>query len=83
MRDIIDLKPIKTKGNIMMKYTGSFIVICSLVVWFAIAISKWASIPVVQYSHSSGECVQVVNFVEDDRYTCSKLPDRYTREWAK
>ena len=44
----------------------------------------WAmDIPDVYVSHSTGECVQVLNYVEDDVYTCDNLPSKYNKIWVK
>lgn len=41
------------------------------------------SMPEVQISHSTGECVKVVNFSESDKFTCDDLPSRYNHVWVK
>ena len=41
------------------------------------------TIPEVQMSHSTGECVKVINYKEKDNYTCEKLPSRYNHVWVK
>lgn len=47
------------------------------------AISFATDIPEVQTSHSSGECVKVINFTESDTFTCEDLPSRYSHVWVK
>lgn len=41
------------------------------------------TIPEVQMSHSTGECVKVINYKEKDNYTCENLPSRYNHVWVK
>ena len=41
------------------------------------------NIPEVQMSHSTGECVKVVNFSKSDTFTCDDLPSRYNHVWVK
>jgi len=41
------------------------------------------TIPEVQMSHSTGECVKVINYKESDNYTCENLPSRYNHVWVK
>lgn len=41
------------------------------------------TIPEVQMSHSTGECVKVINYKEKDNYTCDNLPTRYNHVWVK
>jgi len=41
------------------------------------------NLPEVQMSHSTGECVKVINYVESDKYTCDNLPKKYHHVWVK
>lgn len=41
------------------------------------------TIPEVQISHSTGECVKVVNYREEHSYTCEDLPRKYNHVWVK
>lgn len=41
------------------------------------------NLPEVQTSHSTGECVKVINYVESDEYTCENLPEKYHHVWVK
>ncbi len=38
------------------------------------------SLPVVEYSYSSGECVRVIG---PTLYTCDNLPRRYQHVWVR
>jgi hypothetical protein len=39
--------------------------------------------PDVHISHSTGECVKVLNYVEGDSYSCNNLPSKYNKVWVK
>ena len=39
--------------------------------------------PDVHVSHSTGECVRVLNYVEDHKFTCEDLPSKYNNVWVK
>lgn len=39
--------------------------------------------PDVLVSNSSGECVDVFNYDEEDAYTCENLPERYNHIWVQ
>jgi len=64
----------------------------SLVLWllvitgaaFAAKVSlDMLSIPDVYASYSTQSCVEVVNYVETDTYTCENLPSKYNHIWVK
>ena len=38
--------------------------------------------PDVHYSNSTGECVKVLNYAEDDLYSCDNLPSKYNKVWV-
>lgn len=42
-----------------------------------------SSIPDVYFSHTSDECVKVVNYAEGDNYTCYNLPAKFNHVWAR
>ena len=50
---------------------------------FGVALNYAFNIPEVQMSHSTGECMKVVNFSESDKFTCDDLPSRYNHVWVK
>jgi hypothetical protein len=56
-------------------------ILCGLV-WFCIILDHLSSIPEVQFSYSTGECVNVMNFVEP-YYSCDKLPEKFIHVWVK
>ena len=47
------------------------------------ALSIAFDIPEVHTSHSTGECVRVLNFHEEHTFTCENLPPRYSNVWVK
>jgi len=46
-----------------------------------------SSIPIVEVSHSSDQCVRVVNFESSfqgsTEYTCDNMPTKYSHVWVK
>lgn len=50
---------------------------------FLNAIEESLDRPDVHISHSTGECVKVLNYAEDDTYTCENLPSKYNKVWVK
>mgnify|MGYP001037911232 CR=1 FL=1 len=39
--------------------------------------------PDVHFSNSTGECVRVLNYSPDDRYTCDDIPESYNHVWVQ
>jgi hypothetical protein len=50
---------------------------------FIASLTTALDMPDVHFSHSTGECVKVLNYVEDDVYTCDNLPSKYNKVWVK
>ena len=50
-------------------------------IFYAIVIS--IDIPDVLISNTSGECVTVLNYKEDDKYSCTDMPSKYNMVWVK
>jgi len=46
------------------------------------ALNYALSIPDVYVSHSTGECVKVVNYT-DEVFSCENLPSKFNHVWAK
>ena len=46
------------------------------------ALNTAVSIPDVQVSHSTNECVQVINYT-DEKFSCENMPKRYSKVWVK
>jgi hypothetical protein len=54
-----------------------------LITLFANAIETSLDRPDVHISHSTGECIRVLNYAENDRYSCDNLPSKYNKVWVK
>ena len=52
-------------------------------VFAAWALANSLAMPEVHVSHSTGECVRVINSVGTDPYTCENLPRKYHHVWVK
>ena len=47
------------------------------------SIEETLNLPEVLTSYSTGTCVEVLNYVESDAYTCDNLPSKYTNIWVQ
>ena len=47
------------------------------------AINSGSLMPDVYVSHSSGDCVEVVNYDERFEYTCENYPSKYNHIWIQ
>lgn len=50
---------------------------------FVNAVENAVNMPDVYVSYSTGECVKVLNYVEEDQYSCENLPSKYNQVWVK
>jgi hypothetical protein len=54
---------------------------------FFVTIDYASTIPDAQFSHSTGECIEVKNYptilFENPIYTCENLPTKYNHIWVK
>lgn len=41
------------------------------------------SIPDVWFSYSTDECVQVINYVEGENYSCENMPSKFNHVWVE
>ena len=41
------------------------------------------SMPDVWFSYSTDECVKVINYDKDDKYSCENLPAKFNHVWVK
>jgi len=62
-------------------YTALSIFIISVVFVFAVAV--YANTPDVYVSHSTGECVEVINYTKEALYSCENMPTKYNKVWVK
>lgn len=47
------------------------------------AVIKASELPDVWFSYKTQDCVQVVNYVEGQNYSCENLPPKYYHVWVK
>ena len=47
------------------------------------ALTTSLDIPDVYVSHSTDECVTVINYTDEDTYSCENMPERYNHVWVK
>ena len=69
--------------NSWTEYVSAALFIAILSVGFFYAVSVTANMPDVHVSHSTGECVEVINYDERFDYTCENLPDKYNHVWVE
>ena len=56
-------------------------VIGLVAIFFALTTSL--DIPDVLISHSTNECVSVINYTDEDIYSCENMPTKYNKVWVK
>lgn len=69
-------------GSIMKKLTA-VLVGASIGGLLGLGINWNLSMPEVQMSHSTGECVKVINYTEDTKYSCENMPSKYHHVWVQ
>jgi hypothetical protein len=57
-----------------LQLVAAILILVVLAIWSVIII---ITTPVVEFSHSTGECVAV--YSHDDSYSCEVLPERFER----
>lgn len=55
------------------------VAVCS----FAYLFINSMTLPDVWKSYSTGECVKVINYVDDDNYSCENMPSKFNHVWVK
>jgi hypothetical protein len=50
---------------------------------FTYAVLTAAGLPDVWFSYETQECVKVLNYEEDDNYSCENMPPRYYHVWVE
>ena len=64
--------------------TISVLIIIALIGGLTLAmIFNTLGMPDVHISHSTGECVEVINYDERFNYTCENLPEKYNHIWVE
>lgn len=66
-------------------YQTVFAVVCAFVIFagLAHAINTSMHLPDVHFSYATGDCVKVVNYNQDDNYSCENLPSRFYHVWEQ
>ena len=57
-------------------------IVGTLVAGLAYAANSALSMPDVYISYSTGECVKVVNYT-DEQFTCANYPSKFNNVWAE
>ena len=57
--------------------------VIGLITGLLVAIDKAAALPDVHFSYSTNECVKVVNYDDDDNYSCENLPKKFYHVWEE
>ena len=65
-----------------MNFASVLVISASVVVFYGF-LDKAFSIPDVQFSYSTDQCVKVLNYVEGDNYNCENLPPKFNHVWVK
>ena len=64
--------------------TITYIVIGGICIAILFAIVASAlSLPDVQFSYKTNECVKVLNYVEDENFSCENLPSKFNHVWIQ
>ena len=50
---------------------------------FAYTLIHAMTLPDVWFSYSTGECVNVLNYKENDMYSCENLPEKFNHVWVQ
>jgi len=58
-------------------------VIVSVLIALLFILGDALDIPDVHVSHSTNECVKVINYKEGDKYSCTDMPSKYNMIWVK
>ena len=68
-----------------MKKTTIFIALTCVAMTgvLAMAVDNAAKLPDVWFSYSTGDCVKVINYVDDVTYSCDNMPNRYYHAWVE
>lgn len=63
--------------------TISVLIICAVIGGITMAmIFNLTSMPDVYVSHSTNECVKVINYTEE-LFSCENMPTKYNKVWVK
>ena len=65
-----------------LDYIISYILVGGLFTLLVYMLVFTSYIPDVHVSHSTGECVKVINYGDQD-WSCDNLPSKYTHIWVQ
>lgn len=54
-----------------------------LLVFLGYIVTEGLSIPDVKVSYSTDKCVEVINYVEGDNYSCDNMPTKFNHVWVQ
>jgi hypothetical protein len=61
-----------------------YTIFCALSMILVLAlVNSMLSIPDVQFSYATNECLKVLNYTETDSYSCESLPSRFNHVWVE
>ena len=66
----------------ILDYTISYILVIGLFALLVYMLIFTSYIPDVHVSHSTGECVKVINYGDQD-WSCDNLPSKYPHIWVQ
>ena len=66
-------------------FQKAFVIFCLAVIitMFGVVLNKAMALPDVHFSYETGNCVKVVNYNQDDNYSCENLPTRFYHVWEQ
>lgn len=64
-------------------YAVSVVIVFGMIIGLAYALTTSLGIPDVHFSHSTGDCVEVINYEEGDSYSCENLPSKFNHVWVE
>ena len=67
----------------MKTFLLQVVVIVSVLIALLFILGDALDIPDVHVSHSTNECVKVINYKEGDKYSCTDMPSKYNMIWVK
>lgn len=70
-------------GGRVMKKFSAVLIGAAIGGLLGLGINWGLTIPEVQMSYSTGECVKVINYDEDTKYSCENLPSKYHHVWVQ
>lgn len=64
-------------------YAVSVAIVFGLIAFLFYTFLASVAIPDVHVSYETGDCVKVLNYVEEDKYSCENMPSKYNHVWVK